>query len=253
MIDTYLQTIAAEQPYPLLLMTLSGAHLYGFPSPDSDYDLRGVYTLPLHEVVGLHDGRETIDTMTVRDGREIDLVMYDIKKFFGLLLKKNGMVLEQIYSPLVVYTTPEHEELKAIAHQCITRHHDTHYYGFAESQWKLFNKSDAHRVKPLLYIYRVLLTGIHLMRTGEVEANLIHLNDIYKLPYIPDLVARKLAGPERATLEETDLSFYQSEYERLLLELNQAALESTLPEGPSIDTKNALNDLLVSMRLKNRP
>jgi uncharacterized protein len=28
-------------PYPLLFATISGAHLYGFPSPDSDFDLRG--------------------------------------------------------------------------------------------------------------------------------------------------------------------------------------------------------------------
>jgi uncharacterized protein len=36
----------ASQPYPLLFATISGAHLYGFPSPDSDYDLRGVHILP---------------------------------------------------------------------------------------------------------------------------------------------------------------------------------------------------------------
>ena len=34
-------------PYPLLFATISGAHLYGFPSPDSDFDLRGVHLLPL--------------------------------------------------------------------------------------------------------------------------------------------------------------------------------------------------------------
>ncbi|MDJ0688801.1 MAG: nucleotidyltransferase domain-containing protein [Xenococcaceae cyanobacterium MO_188.B32] len=33
--------IINSQPYPLLFATISGAHLYGFPSPDSDYDLRG--------------------------------------------------------------------------------------------------------------------------------------------------------------------------------------------------------------------
>lgn len=41
----YDQRLIAEvqqQPYPLLFVTISGAHLYGFPSPDSDYDLRGV-------------------------------------------------------------------------------------------------------------------------------------------------------------------------------------------------------------------
>ncbi len=53
-----------------------------------------------------------------------------------------------------------------IAAQCITRHHAHHYLGFAETQWKLFQKENPPRVKPLLYVYRVLLTGIHLMQTG---------------------------------------------------------------------------------------
>ncbi len=41
-----LATIAAAQPYPLVFATVSGAHLYGFPSIDSDFDLRGVHVLP---------------------------------------------------------------------------------------------------------------------------------------------------------------------------------------------------------------
>jgi predicted nucleotidyltransferase len=90
---------------------------YGFPSPDSDYDLRGSHRLPLREVIGLDPGRETIEVSQVRDGLEIDLVTQDVKKFFALLLKKNGYVLEQLFSPLVVQTTPEHEELKTIARQ----------------------------------------------------------------------------------------------------------------------------------------
>ena len=40
-IDPRLHRIVAAQPYPLLFATISGAHLYGFPSPDSDFDLRG--------------------------------------------------------------------------------------------------------------------------------------------------------------------------------------------------------------------
>jgi predicted nucleotidyltransferase len=251
MIDVRLQALVAEQPYPLLLMTLSGAHLYGFPSPDSDYDLRGVYMLPLREVVGLYEGRETLDTMSVRDGLEIDLVLYDVKKFFVMLVnKKSGLVLEQIYSPLVLYAAPEYKELKALARPCISRHHYHHYYGFAESQWKLFNKEQPRRVKPLLYVYRVLLTGIHFMRTGEVEANLVNLNEIFKLSYIPDLIARKLAGPEQAMLQDADIAFHQREYERLLRELLQSSQESSLPDGPSFEDKNALNDLLVRLRLR---
>ena len=212
----------ARQPYPLLFVTISGAHLYGFPSPDSDYDLRGVHLLPASELLGLYPGRETIEISQRIDGLEIDLVTHDAKKFFTLMLKKNGYVLEQLLSPLVVYTTPEHEELKQIAANCITRHHAHHYLGFAETQWKLFEKETPRRVKPLLYVYRVLLTGIRLMRSGEVEANLPRLNATAKLPYIDDLVARKLAGPEKGTLEQTDYEFHRREFERLIAELERA-------------------------------
>src|SRR5579871_4041132 len=221
-----------QHPYPLLFATISGAHLYGFPSTDSDFDLRGVHLLPLAEVVGLLTGPETVEKSGVHDGLEIDLVTHDARKFFGLLLKKNGYVLEQVLSPLVVHTTAEHEELKEIAKHCITRHHAHHYLGFSETQWRLFQKEHPPHVKPLLYVYRVLLTGIHLMRTGEVEANLVRLYETARLPYIADLIARKVGGTEKGRLEQADLGFHLREYERLRAELGQAYQESKLPESP---------------------
>jgi uncharacterized protein len=236
-----------RHPYPLLFATVSGAHLYGFPSPDSDYDLRGAHVLPAEEVVGLDPGRETVEVAEIRDGLEIDLVTHDVKKFFGLLLKKNGYVLEQLLSPIVLRTSAEHEELKEIARGCVTRHHSHHYFGFAETQWKLFEKEHPRRVKPLLYVYRVLLTGIHLMRTGEVEANLVRLNEQFRLPYVGELIAAKLGGPEKGTLADADVAFHRSEYERLRGDLQTAFEASTLPETPS--SRPALNALLVRLRL----
>lgn len=247
MLDERLRHEITRHPYPLLFATVSGAHLYGFPSPDSDYDLRGVHVLPVKEVVGLDAGRETIEVSEMRDGLEIDLVTHDARKFFALLLKKNGYVLEQLFSPLVIHTTEGHEELKAIARDCITRHHSHHYFGFAETQWKLFEKEQPRRLKPLLYVYRVLLTGIHLMRTGEVEANLLRLNDEYKLPFIPDLITGKVEGCEKSLLVEGDLPFHRNEYERLRGELEAAAQASRLPDAAT--AKPALNELLVRLRL----
>jgi hypothetical protein len=226
--DPRLHKQATEHPYPLLFVTISGAHLYGFPSPDSDYDLRGVHLLPLEEVVGLKTGQETIEKSGIHDGLEIDLVTHDAKKFFGLMLKKNGYVLEQLLSPLVVHTTPEHAALKEIAE-------------------KLFQKEIPPHVKPLLYVYRVLLTGIHLMNIGEVEANLVRLNESAKLPYIDELIDRKTGGPEKGRLERADIEFHNREYERLLAELEQTSVESTLPETAS--GTEALNDLLVQIRI----
>jgi predicted nucleotidyltransferase len=249
-IDSRLHPVVAAQPYPLLFATISGAHLYGFPSPDSDFDLRGAHVLPLDTVVGLDVRDETVEDSRVIEGLEMDIVSHDIRKFFGLLLKKNGYVLEQLFSPLIVHTTPEHAELKNIAQGCITKHHSHHYFGFAETQWKLFLKESPRRVKPLLYVYRVLLTGIHLMRTGVIEANLVTLNDGFRLPCIADLVARKLGGPEKSTLEEADVTFHESEYQRLRGDLKEAHDASQLPDLPSDETRNALNDLLVRIRLK---
>lgn len=247
-IDPRLHRIVAAQPYPLLFATISGAHLYGFPSPDSDFDLRGAHVLPLAHVVGLVVREETITDARVSEGLEMDIVSHDVRKFFGLLLKKNGYVLEQLFSPLIVHTTPEHAELKNLARGCITRHHSHHYFGFAETQWKLFLKESPRRVKPLLYVYRVLLTGIHLLRTGAVEANLVTLNREFRLPFIDDLVARKLAGPEQSTLAADDLAFHESEYQRLRGELQAAHEARHLPELPSEATRAGLNDLLVRLR-----
>lgn len=243
-----LRAEVARHPYPLVFATVSGAHLYGFPSPDSDYDLRGCHVLPLREVVGLDTGRETVETASKDDDFELDLVTHDARKFFGLLLKKNGYVLEQLYSPLVVHSTPEHEELKVIARGCVTRFHAHHYLGFAETQWRLFDKERPRRVKPLLYVYRVLLTGIHLMRTGEVEADLVRLNAEARLAHVDDLIARKLAGPERTALDVSDLELHRGEYVRLVGELEGARRASTLPEAPS--ARPALDDLLVRLRMK---
>ncbi len=246
--DMQLRQVISHQPFPLIFATLSGAHLYGFPSPDSDFDLRGCHLLPLKEVVGFDHGRETIEWSAVNNGLEIDRVTHDARKFFGLLLKKNGYVLEQLYSPLVIHETPEHSELKTIAHNCVTRHHNHHYRAFAETQWRLFEKERPPRVKPLLYVYRVLLTGIHLMRSSLVETNLVRLNEEARLAQVVDLIARKLAGPESSVLNDGEIEFHRREYDRLQGVLEEAHSVSSLPETPT--AKSALNDLLIRLRLR---
>lgn len=236
-----------KQPYPFLFATVSGAHLYGFPSPDSDFDLRGAHVLPVEDAIGLDTGQETIQFSTKRSGFELDLVSHDIRKFFLLLLKRNGYVLEQLYSPLIVFSCEHHDELKTIARSCITKNHSRHYLGFAETQWRLFQKEKPARLKPLLYVYRVLLTGIHLMRTGAVESNLATLNEQFKLPYVNDLIARKLEGNEKQLLVDTTISFHEREFTRLKALLEESAEKSKLPDSAS--AKRALDDLLKRLRL----
>lgn len=247
MIPEQVTAAALAHRYPLLFATVSGAHLYGFPSPDSDWDLRGVHVLPAEQVVGLTELEETIE-VSQDEGIELDLVTHDVRMFFNLILRPNGYVLEQLLSPIVVYTTPEHEELKHLAPQIITKHHFHHYLGFAENQWRLFQKEEHPRVKPLLYTFRVLLTGIHLMRCGQIEANLIHLNEFYRLPFVPDLIALKLQGAEQQTIDTREIGRFEQEFNTLIGRLLQEASQTSLPESPT--ARSALNDILIRVRLR---
>jgi uncharacterized protein len=246
-IQTKLAQIVAEQPYPLVFATISGAHLYGFPSPDSDYDLRGVHLLPLRELVGLRTGQETIEIAEQRPDLELDLVTHELKKFMGLMLKRNGYVLEQLLSPLVIQTSSIHAELRALVPDCLTKHHSHHYLGFAQTQWRLFSQGRPLKVKPLLYVYRVLLTGIHLMQTGAVEPNLVMLNQEFGLAYLTDLIAQKVAGVEKGELSTIDLTFHQQEFTRLVGELELARDHSQLPDEPT--AQQAMHDLLLRVRI----
>lgn len=244
-------TVAARLrglPHPAIFITVSGAHLYGFESPDSDWDLRGSHVAPLHDVLSLSPGPETYEVMDKHAAPEVDLVTHDVRKFFAMLLKNNGYVLEQVFSPLVALTTPEFEELRSIARSCISRQHRHHFFHFGADQWKAVTASSSPTVKGLLYTYRPLLAGIHLMRTGQVESNLRTLNEHFGLSMITDLIDRKLAGHEKMKLAADELALHKPQFDRLCAELDAARAASPLPEEPA--GREALNDLLLRIRLK---
>ena len=177
--------------YRPLFVTVSGAHLYGFPSPDSDVDLRGAHLLPLRAVVGLDLPEQTVERKLDLAGVEVELVSHDLGKYLRLLVKNNGYILEQIFSPLVVTGQDFLDELRPLARRCITRHHYHHYRGFLATQRRLLERQQPRIAKTLLYAYRVLLTGTHLLRTGEVEAFLPCLAREYRLPFLGELIAQK--------------------------------------------------------------
>ncbi|MFD4989952.1 DNA polymerase beta superfamily protein [Streptomyces sp. NPDC058374] len=238
---TDLAPLLADQPDPLVFATVSGAHLYGFPSRDSDIDLRGAHLLPAAALLGLEEPEETRTTADDSGGVERDLVTHDLRKFARLLLKRNGYVLEQLTSPLVVHTGPVHAELTALAPGVLTRHHAHHYRGFARTQWRLYERTG--ELKPLLYTYRALLTGIHLMRAGEVQA---HLPTLPEAPArLRGLIAAKAEaehGPADPALRITA----EGETARLHAVLDEAEAASALPDAPS--GRAALHDLVVRAR-----
>lgn len=235
--------------HPALLVVVSGAHLYGFPSADSDVDLRGMHLLPVSALLGLDPPKETVTRTWDDAGLEIDLVSHDLGKYISLLLNQNGNYLEQLFSPLVVRDTPWADELRGLVRQgTIARHVYHAYAGYARDQWQMWRKeaeAGAPRLKPLLYAYRVSLTGLHLLGSGEVNANLTELAPVYGYGHLLDLVAAK--EQEKATLDlpldEHDTALAQLQ-ERLL----DAFASSPLPDKPA--NRPALNDFLIRVRLE---
>ncbi len=88
-----------------------------------------------------------------------------------------------------------------------------------------------------------------MMQTGIFEANLIKLNEVFNLPYIPDLIAQKLAGTEKSVLSDINVAFHQIEYERLRNKLQEVYECSPLPEVPSANA--ALHNFLVRLRMRS--
>jgi uncharacterized protein len=235
---------ARALPHPLVFATVSGAHLYGFASADSDLDLRAAHLLPATEVLGLRTGPATLQHGGVRDGIELDVVSHDLLKFAKLLNSRNGYVLEQLLSPLVLVTGPLHADLKALAPGLITSGHAHHYLGFAASQEKLYTRTG--ELKPALYLLRVLLTGIHLMRTGELETDLTVL--AATLPYVPDLIARKREAEHGPFPADVAVPLAR-DVQRLRADLQAARDASPLPPHPDRASVDALHHLVVSARL----
>jgi len=243
-----MRQLVQKLDYRPMFVTVSGAHLYGFPSADSDVDLRGCHQLPLRDVVGLDVPNETLEHKAVHDATEVELVSHEIAKYLRLLVRNNGYILEQIFSPIVVTGGDFLDELRPLAHGCITRHHYHHYRGFYTTQHKLLEKENPRRVKPLLYAYRVLMTGIHLLQTGEVEANLLRLNEHFRFAFLNELIARKVGG-ENAATGALDWPFHEARLAELEMRLDQAFRDSRLAEERD---KKPVSEFLVALRLNEQ-
>ncbi|MEP9402113.1 nucleotidyltransferase domain-containing protein [Sphingomonas sp. VNH70] len=108
--DVRLAAIEAEHGVRLLFAVESGSRAWGFPSPDSDYDVRFVYVRPRDAYLALTPPRDVIEQPIVDD---IDLNGWDIRKALGLLLKSNAIVGEWIGSP--IRYRPDHPVVAQLA------------------------------------------------------------------------------------------------------------------------------------------
>ena len=64
-IELELERIEKENDVKILFAVESGSRAWGFPSKDSDYDVRFVYIHPVEWYLSIHDKRDVIEYQLV--------------------------------------------------------------------------------------------------------------------------------------------------------------------------------------------
>ncbi len=228
---------AHPPPGELLLCGVTGAHYYGFPSADSDVDLKGIHLARAEELLGLDAPRETHDVVAVFEGVEHDLTTHEAGKALALLLRGNGNVLERILTPLqVVPGRPgpggDLDELRELARGAISKRFAPHYRGFFAGMRREHERSHAPRAKTLLYAYRVALTGVHLLRTGELRGDVTENARAYGFADVGELVAFKREHGEKTPVDPALDAKHRARWPALEAMLDDALRTSTLPDEP---------------------
>jgi len=212
-----------------LVVYLSGAHAYGFPSPDSDLDLKAIHVAPTRALVGFEPPIPTVDRAEIVEGVEIDYTSNELAHALTGILHGNGNFLERLLGRTVVRASPLLEEVRPLVKAALSRRVHRHYRGFATNQLRFLEREPT--VKKLLYVLRTAITGTHLLRSGEMEADLTRLLDAYALRDAAELVQAKKAG-ERVAAEPALLERFRPTVVRVLEGLDAARDASVLPEDP---------------------
>jgi predicted nucleotidyltransferase len=229
-----------------LVVYLSGAHAYGFPSPDSDLDLKCIHVAPTRDLVGMFPSDGGAESMVVRDGIEVDYGSNELGAVLRGVIKGNGNFLERILGELVLDADYARlAELQPLVRASLSRRVHRHYAGFAGNQLRAAEESPT--AKRVLYVLRTALTGTHLLRTGALITDLTQLMGRYGLEAAQDLIAIKQRG-EKVTLSGDDLERWRGELARALAGLDAAAETSALPEEPPQRAVASLDDWLQEVR-----
>ena len=134
-IQAGLQDIAREYGVRILFAVESGSRAWGFPSPDSDFDVRFVYVHPSDWYLSVFPGRDVIELPI--DG-DLDINGWDLRKALALMLKPNPVLLEWLSSPIRyawddAACTLLNDFSRKVAHQTACLYH---YLHLGRTQWQ---------------------------------------------------------------------------------------------------------------------
>ncbi|SUO95523.1 Predicted nucleotidyltransferase [Suttonella ornithocola] len=97
-IEEKLKALAISENIHFLWVVESGSRAWGFASPDSDYDVRGIYIRPPDEYLKIEKPKDTFEWI---ENHWFDIGAWDLQKSLRLLWKSNAALLEWTHSPIV--------------------------------------------------------------------------------------------------------------------------------------------------------
>ncbi len=172
-IGKVLRDIEREEDVTILFAAESGSRAWGFPSPDSDYDVRFVYARPPEWYLSLARRRDVIERPIVG---ELDVNGWDIKKALALLIKGHPVLLEWLCSPIVYLDLPETASLRAFADRSNHRQAAAHHYrSLLRKSWQTHIDARDHVIlKKYLYCLRpaAALCWLRTNRSGLLPMDL---------------------------------------------------------------------------------
>ncbi|MBA3392372.1 MAG: nucleotidyltransferase domain-containing protein [Deltaproteobacteria bacterium] len=228
-----------------LVIYLSGAHAYGFPSPDSDLDLKCIHIAPTSQLVGLDMVDDPGDRIEIVDGVELDYGSNELAPVLRGVLKGNGNYLERILGELALGGDRALlDEARAVVKPLLSRRVGRHYGGFATSQLRMFD--DKPTAKRALYVLRTAATGRHALAHGEIVTDVAHLG-AYVPPEITELLAIKRTG-EREQLAPDHAQVWRGRLAAAIDAIDTAWPRSILPPDPPPAAIAALDGWLRDVR-----
>jgi uncharacterized protein len=220
---------AREQERRHLVAYISGAHAYGFASPDSDIDLKCIHVASTGDLVGLTPGSDGADRIEFVEGVEVDYGSNELAGALRGAVKGNGNYLERFLGELIVSSMEDLlAELRPIIVRLLSRRVGRHYAGFAAGQLRQFDEKPT--AKRALYVLRTTATGRHLLASGELVTDLRQLTR-YAPPQVEELFAIKRSG-ERSELSSDQAEAWRSRLTEVIAAVDQAVEHSVLPIEP---------------------
>ncbi|MCO6042680.1 nucleotidyltransferase domain-containing protein [Aeoliella sp. ICT_H6.2] len=230
----HLENLLVGYPYPLLYVSACGPHQQGFGPADSRVELRGVHSVPHSQISPDGSFEELIHRSIYYKNGRVDIVTLDIEVFNRMLLGGDSRALEDLYSPLIVVTSAVHSLLKAAATHYVSCTHFDDYQKRVQ-HWKgvCFADGAAAPTHALLQVYRILLTAVRFLRTGDVETNLLALVRTANLSHLESMLDGDRFEKEFGRHPVCDPGFHKHQISQLEAELESAMSNATLSESQS--------------------